>query len=256
LPKKPPTPKQLRRVARERFLKVRRAGSAFERQLTSVSRQVGSIVEGFAESPVTSMAALRAALLRYAEFIRPWARAVTMQMHKRVAKRDLVSWVELGRTMGQELRKEIMYAPTGKAMREALAEQVNLITSLPIEAAERVHKLTTAGIIEGTRASEIEKEILETGHVTLSRARLIARTEVARTASLLVESRARFVGSEGYTWRTSLDERVRPEHRKLEGKFIMWDDPPVAGPNGMRYHAGQGPACRCYCEPLLPDKIQ
>lgn len=254
--KKPLSPRQLRKLARERFLKVRGAGSAFERQLTSVSRQVGSIVEGFAESPVTSMAALRAALLRYAEFIRPWARAVTMQMHKRVAKRDLVSWVELGRTMGQELRKEIMYAPTGKAMREALAEQVNLITSLPIEAAERVHKLTTAGIIEGTRASEIEKEILETGHVTLSRARLIARTEVARTASLLVESRARWIGSESYIWRTSHDSDVRPSHRKLDGKVFEWDDPPVSEETGERSNPGQIWNCRCWAEPILPDKIQ
>jgi len=251
-----PTRSELRK-SRERFLRPRKAEIAYQRQLTAVAKQVGSIIQGFApDGVVTDMPALRASLLRYAEVLRPWARTVTATMHGSVAKRDAIAWNRLSREMGRTLRKEIATAPIGQALREAMAIQVKLITSLPVEAAERVHKLTTEGIINATRANEIAKEIMRSGAVTASRAQLIARTEVARTSSLLVESRARHIGSSHYIWRTVLDGRVRKEHRRLEGKVIAWDDPPIAGEDGMRYHAGQGPRCRCFSEPIIPETVK
>lgn len=251
-----PTRSELRK-ARERFLRPRNAEIAYQRQLTAVAKQVGAIVKGFApDGVVTDLPALRASLLRYAEVLRPWARTVTATMHGKVAKRDATAWNRLAREMGRTLRREIESAPIGKALREAMAIQVKLITSLPTEAAERVHKLTTEAIINATRSDEIAKEIMRSGAVTASRAQLIARTEVARTSSLLVESRARHIGSSHYIWRTVLDGRVRKEHRRLEGKVIAWDDPPVAGPDGMKYHAGQGPRCRCFAEPIIPESVR
>ena len=132
-------------------------------------------------------------------------------------------------------------------------EQVTLITSLPTKAAERVHNLTIEALSNSTRASEVAKEILATGNVTESRANLIARTEVARTASLITESRAVHIGSEGYFWRTAGDSDVRHEHRLLSGKYIKWNDPPVASADGTRAHAGQIYNCRCWPEPVLPE---
>jgi SPP1 gp7 family putative phage head morphogenesis protein len=248
-----PTKAQIRRIARERFAKARKAESGFERQLNSVAKQVGSLVRGFApEGVVPDIAALRSALHRYSEILKPWARAVSEKMQRQVALRDAKSWRELGATMGREMRREIATAPVAQSMRELLASQVELITSLPMEAAERVHRLSTEALMNSSRADEIAKEILRSGEVTKSRAQLIARTEVARTASVLVETRSKNVGSDAYIWRTSGDSAVRKEHRRLEGKVIRWDAPPIAGPDGMRYHAGQGPNCRCFAEPILP----
>jgi len=138
-----------------------------------------------------------------------------------------------------------------------LKEQVDLITSLPREAAERVHELTLKNITSGMRPETLAKEILRTGDVTVSRAVLIAVTETSRTASLLTQVRAMNIGAEGYIWRTAKDADVRPEHRALEGKFVRWNDPPIAGKGkggaDQHYHAGQGPRCRCWMEPVLPD---
>lgn len=244
------SPRELRKIARDRFLRARQAETGFRRDLFSVANQVDALVRGWA--PLHDIPGLRAALQRYAEIIPPWARAVTANMHARVAQRDLTSWVELGRTMGHELRKVIAGAPVGEAMREAMAVQVHLITSLPLEAAERVHKLSVKAITESTRASEIEKLILQTGHVTRGRARTIARTEVARTSSLLMESRARYVGSTHYIWHTSQDADVRPSHRHLNRRTFAWDDPPVSEEGGERSHPGQIWNCRCWAEPILP----
>lgn len=255
LPPKKLTEQQLRRAARERFLKARRAEGNYQRQLASVSKRIGTIVKRFApRGQVMDLTGLTATLTRYAEILRPWARAVTARMHADVSKRDATSWMELAREMGGILRKEIFTQPTGHIMREALHEQVELITSLPREAALRVHRLTTEGLIQAGRASEIATEIMKTGAVTLGRARTIARTETSRTASLLLEARAQSIGSESYRWHTVGDSDVRPEHRRLNGKVFRWDDPPVAAKTGERANPGCIWNCRCYAEPILPDQ--
>jgi SPP1 gp7 family putative phage head morphogenesis protein len=247
----------LRKQARQRFQQAYRAEREFARQLTAVGKQVGMLVRGFApEGGLNDAAALVTALKRYAEQIRPWATAVTQHMQYVVGKKDAKAWFALGRSMGQSIRKEIEETPTGEMLRRTLREQVDLITSLPVEAAERVQKLTVRGIMEATRAKEVEADILRTGDVTVARARTIARTEVARTASLLTQARAEYIGSPGYIWRTSTDGEVRPWHKKLEGTVVRWDRPPVVAADGHRAHAGQDVNCRCWPEPIIPDDLE
>lgn len=243
-----------RKAARERFMRARKAEIRYERQLRAIAKQVGVIVKGFAPNGrVRAPAELSAALNRYAEVIKPWARSVSERMISDVDQRDAKAWSQLGQELGYHLRGEIEGAQIGNPMRARLAEQVSLITSLPIQAAERVHKLTVEAMMDGRRADEIAKEILRSGKVTESRAQLIARTEVARTAATLVQTRSEFVGSEGYIWRTVRDSDVRQEHKDLEGTYILWTKPPIAGSNGERAHAGMIYNCRCWAEPVLPD---
>src|ERR1039458_1626629 len=222
-----------RSILRERFNLARKTESSFGRQLRSVASNIEMIIRHAMphfESPadlIDQFDPLKKALEQYAILITPWARSVSERMIAQVSRRDASAWARLGETMGIALKKEISTAPTGQALRGYLQEQVHLITSLPLEAAERVHKMTLQGIAEGTRASEIAKKILETGKVTKSRAMLIARTEVARTASAFVMVRAQHVGSESYIWQTSKDEDVRKSHREMQGRVIRWDTPPV-----------------------------
>lgn len=168
-----------------------------------------------------------------------------------VNRRDEQAWMTHAKELSRALQQEIRSAPTGETMRALMAEQVGLIKSIPIEAAERVHKLTIEGLESSSRASEISKAIQASGEVAKSRADLIARTEVARTASALTEARALHVGSPGYIWKTSGDSDVRDSHRKMNGQFVRWDDPPTL--DGMTGHAGQFPNCRCYPEPVIPE---
>ena len=254
------SPRQLARrrrlLARERFKRARLAERAYARRLSAVAKQVGELIKGMtpknAPVPVTQ---IKMALSRYADMLRPWAESVARSLISEVGQRDERAWAELGREVGRSLRSEIRNAPTGQAMQKIMNEQVDLIQSLPRKAAERVHYVVIKGISEGQRADVVAEEVLKTGKVTKSRAMLIARTETTRAASALVEARARFIGSEGYIWRTAGDADVRDEHKKLEGKYIPYDRPPVAGTNGMRYHAGAGPNCRCWQEPVVPDRL-
>ena len=137
-----------------------------------------------------------------------------------------------------------------EVMKALLAEQVALIQSIPLEAAQRVHRLTLAGLEASTRFQEIAAEIRRSGEVAQSRSILIARTEVSRTATTLTQARAQSVESPGYTWTTSHDGTVRPSHKAMDGKFVAWDKPPTL--DGMTGHAGCYPNCRCFPLVVLP----
>jgi SPP1 gp7 family putative phage head morphogenesis protein len=246
-----------RERVRERrvFANAHKAEERYARQLRAVAHQVGALARFYRKGDPASAHWVIAAMRRYAETLWPWAVAVSERMLVDVQRRDEAAWARLGRQMGQALRKEIREAPTGELMQALLHEQAGYITSLPLDAAHRVHTWTLRGIEGAERPERVAAEIYNTGEVTKSRANLIARTEVARTASTLVQARATFVGSEGYIWRTSDDADVRREHRRLNGKYFRWDDPPVSGSNGERAHAGQIYNCRCVPEPVIPDEV-
>ncbi len=232
------------------FAQARNAETQYSRQLRKIAAHIGHLVGGFDLGEPGMPSLIERALRRYAEVLRPWADSVGKRMVTDVANRDRQAWAELSETIGRELQREIATAPMGAVLQEAMARQVHYITSLPLDAAERVHKLTLAGISEGTRAAEVAAEIARSGAVSVSRARLIARTEVSRTATLLTQARAQHIGSTAYTWCTSHDGDVRPSHKRMAGKIVLWADEPVL--DGLRGHAGTLPSCRCYPEPIIP----
>lgn len=245
-----------RAKARERFARSRRAEAEFSSRLKQVARVIGEIVKSFdPNGTLEDFFHLRNTLQKYGELLHPWARKVSARMVSEVARRDADAWSEHGKSMGRALRREIEHAPIGETMRSMMNQQVDLITSLPHSAAERVHKLTIEGISSGRRAEDIVEEIQRTGKVTRSRAMTIARTETTRTSTMLTAARATFVGSTHFIWRTAGDSDVRPRHKKLEGRAFEWDDPPVTGENGEVSLPGAIYNCRCYAEPIIPDQL-
>lgn len=235
------------------FTKARKVEGQYARQLRQVARAIAQLTKGVYVPEDPASASLLAQLLdRYAETLKPWATAVGVRMVAEVEARERAQWNEVSRAIGKGLRREIEEAPVGGVVRQRMADQVDLITSIPRDAAQRVHKLTTEGLYQGRRASEIAKEIQATGEVSESRAMLIARTEVSRTAVELTRARALHVGSTEFIWRTAGDSDVRPSHRALNGKRFRWDDPPECDPG---YHALPGGIfnCRCFCEPVIDD---
>jgi SPP1 gp7 family putative phage head morphogenesis protein len=233
-------------------VRSRKAEIQYAAQLRRVAKQVGQLVGMFSPGDASLLPTMTTMLDRYSEALTDWATRTATKMLEEVNQRDMQSWLGLAGEMSVALRDEIRNAPTGQLFRGLLDEQVDLIKSLPRQAAKRVHELTIKGLEDSTRASEIAKEIMRSGEVTVSRANLIARTEVARTASTLTQARAEHIGSEGYIWRTSKDSDVRHSHKEMEGKFIRWDSPPTLS-DGTKTHAGQIYNCRCYPEPVIPE---
>ncbi|MDB5448411.1 MAG: putative head morphosis protein [Phenylobacterium sp.] len=238
---------------RSAFIRTRKAEVQYGRQLRKLAKHIGDLIDGmWVPDDLSAADQIAEAMQRYSRTIEPWARSVASRMLADVAARDRKAWKAVSAEMGRLLHEEIANAPTGQLMQQRLADQVSLITSLPPEAAARVHTLTLEGITLGRRAADIATEIGRSGEVSASRAMTIARTEVGRTATELTAVRAQAVGSTMFVWRTAGDADVRASHRALNGRAFRWDDPPECDPG---HHALPGAIwnCRCIPEPILPD---
>lgn len=231
------------------FGRVRKAEKHYAIQLRKIARHIGDIIRGHSPGPE-----LQRMLRDYSRLIEPWARTVAASVTADIFRRDSAEWKKASKELGRLLEQEVQSAPTGEAVRGFLNEQVRLITTMPLNAAERVHKLTLEAQVGSKRASEVAAELLRSGEVAISDANRIARTEVARTASGFTMVRAQHIGSEGYIWRTAGDSDVRKSHREMEGKFIRWDTIPTLS-DGTKTHAGMIYECRCYPEPVIPEII-
>ncbi len=239
------------RQAKAAFHRARRAERQYGAHLRHIARLIGQLIRSMDPTTLEGATPIRVALEQYAEQLTPWARAVASRMIADVAARDRKEWRKLSDEIGTELSRQLDRTELGEKVQALLDEQVRLIRSMPLEAAQRVHRLAMKTQTEGGRAKSLVAEIMRTGEVTRSRAELIARTEVGRASTVITQVRAESIGSNGYIWRTVGDSDVRPSHRKMNGKFVRWDRPPTL--DKLTGHAGALPNCRCYCEPVIPD---
>ncbi len=241
-------------VATAEWDRARRAEVQYSIQLRKIARHVADIIKGLGVDSPEAAEAVAEALRRYERLLHPWAKTAARRMVTEVAARNDKLWRKVSAEMGRSIKTTFAEEHgIGERYRQLMAEQVNLITSIPREAAERVHHLVTQGVVKGVRFTEIAKEIERGGEVSKSRATLIARTETGRVVTALCQARAESLGSTGYTWRTMKDAQVRPSHKAMEGRFVAWDSPPTL--DKLTGHAGSVPACRCYCEPSLPKNF-
>ena len=147
---------------------------------------------------------------------------------------------------------------TGQIIQKQVMENVLLIKTLPNDVAQKVVNDIAENALKGARAESIEKIIRDkTDQHSRASARLIARTETAKTMSALTKARCEQLGLRWYIWRTALDgTRVRLSHRIMEGVLVNWNNPPapeeLVGEKSVgHYHAGNIWNCRCYSEPVL-----
>ena len=147
---------------------------------------------------------------------------------------------------------------TGQIIQKQVMENVLLIKTLPNDVAQKVVSDILENSLKGARAESTEKIIRDkTDQHARASARLIARTETAKTMSALTKARCEQLGLRWYIWRTALDgTRVRLSHRIMEGVLVNWNNPPapeelVGEKSAGHYHAGNIWNCRCYSEPVL-----
>jgi SPP1 gp7 family putative phage head morphogenesis protein len=247
-------------IARANAMRARRAESRFAVNLRRIARHIDDIVRGMLgiEPTAAELADIQTQLDAYTRLIEPWARTTARRMLADVERRDAAGWHRLGQEINRALRAEIETVPIKDMLDRLLETQVELITSLPREASERVHRLNVEmvharslkAVVGGRRWEDIVKDIMATGDVTRSRANTIARTEVSRTASEIQATRAKGLDSEGFIWRTARDRDVRPLHKRYEGKYFTWNNPPPLddGESGL---PGTIYNCRCWAEPVI-----
>lgn len=250
--KRPPSP-------RNGALYARRVTSRYASSLRKIAKHIADFGKSVSLDRPETIAEFINAMNGYARVITPWARAQGARMAGQVDQRDKQYWKEYAADMGSAVRHELETAPTGRVMRESIARQVDLITSLPTEAAENVHQLALGAVSTGMRAAEVSDRIILEGKLDTAiknpkaRANTIARTEVSRAQTEFYKARAAVMGSTQYIWRTVGDARVRDTHEAMEGMVCDWAHPPA--PEGKQhYHPGCFPNCRCWAEAILPEE--
>lgn len=237
--------------------KVSGVQSSYSKALRGVARRIGEMVDLYDPEDYTSLSSLQTLLRRYAKALKPWAARVAASMLADVNRKDQAMWERLSGEIGAQMRFDIRKTHVGTTIRQLMQEQVDLITSLPLEASERVHKLAIEGLQGERRARDIAKMIYASQEVTKSRAVLIARTEVSRAATVLSQVRAGQAGITHYIWRTAGDGTVREGHKAMEGKVCEWAHPPAVNENGRIYYHHPGAIWNCFPGETLvtPGKV-
>lgn len=216
-------------------------------------QRIAQIVQSVISSHVTpdgridDVAQLTTQLAKYSDSLVPWARTFWGQILNRQQKLLNGDWKKAGIVIPPD-------SPMVRAMIERqIQEQVDLITTLPKSAALNAQELAVkAATTSGGRAEAYIEQLqgLKPGYPEYA-ARRLARTEIARTQSLIVKTQAEEVGIRQYIWRTAKDEDVRDAHADLDGKVFSFDDPPDIPGEGA-HGPGEIWNCRCWAEPLLP----
>lgn len=221
---------------------------ATEREMRRRCKQVAREVARITSSGQDATSIVYA-LEEYGQLIGPWADEVMLHIVEMSDAQNLNMWRELSGKLADKLQTLTTRDAVAQAIRDLSLEGARLIKSIPTDIAVEVETAAQAAAITGTRHEALSDYIASRGGVAQSRAELIARTETARQTTILTQTRAVSIGSDGYIWRTADDGRVRPSHAAMDGKFVKWSDPPVL--DGLRGHAGALPNCRCYPEPIV-----
>ncbi len=137
-------------------------------------------------------------------------------------------------------------------------ENAGYIKTIPSLFAQKATEIAVEEQNKGERATVVKNKILELySDLTETEAQRIARTEVSKASSQLIQLRSKAVGLDWYIWRTSKDQRVRHSHDIMEGVIVNFNNPPnpekLAGEKyeyGV-YNAGEIFNCRCYPEPIV-----
>ena len=103
-------------------------------------------------------------------------------------------------------------------------------------------------VTQGCSIQDIAADIMKRTTMAYNHAKLIANDQTGTIISDLNTYRNKQAGAESYIWQTMEDDRVRPAHRKLDGKQFDYDDP-NGGDDGQL--PGQPINCRCVGTPVF-----
>lgn len=130
-------------------------------------------------------------------------------------------------TVGVEILEDYY---TGSFSQEILdqwiEENVNLITSIPLDSLAEMKTIAKSGFSEGKSTTRIMKEIQKTYGMSRSKASLLSRDQMGKLNAKLTQAQQKDAGVEEYIWETTGDGRVRQCHKELNGKKFRWDNPP------------------------------
>lgn len=242
--------------AKPSFGQNRRLEIEYRNLLKSVGKKTNAIVKRYnPDNPDSAIRATRE-LEILSNSIRDWARDKIAVVIYNLNSDSERKWQKHSSLIGQQLRLALRKRPLSPLMKRYLEENLTLLQSLPSQAAVRIQKIALEAVKTGGRSKSLIGEIQRIAEVTENKAKLIARTEVSRMTTGLIQARAEALEIDWYVWRTSEDARVRSSHDLMENVLVNWSDAPSpellkGKKSNGNYHAGCTFNCRCFPTPLI-----
>jgi len=196
---------------------------------------------------------LRGIFLSIAEFIKPKVKETIIQMEtigNEISNFNQEQFQKVNRSVfGIDIFVDQPYLTD---QLELFSRQnAQLITSIPEQDLLQVAGIVERGLQQGTRFTNVARDIQKRFGITMRRANLIARDQTTKLNSSLTQLRQESAGITHYIWQTAGDERVRPTHRANDGKKFSWDKPPAT-----TGHPGHDINCRCVAIPVMEGIIE
>ena len=142
-----------------------------------------------------------------------------------------------------------------EAIRREYTDNLNkYIKKLTIDSTTRLREKVQEQVSQGYRASSLLDVIHAQKGVSDRHALFIAKQEISLLTSTYRDARYKEAGINKYIWASTHDNRVRHDHKILDGKVFNFNRPPVTNQaTGARNNPGYDFGCRCRAVPILPD---
>lgn len=164
-------------------------------------------------------------------------------------RRHTKAWMKAAqKAFGVDISAVVKEEDLDDYLEQAGLRWAGLIQGLSDDLVKWVQVATQDALIQGKSTKTLQAAIRDRLGVADSRARLIARDQVAKLNSDLTRRRHQDAGLDDYIWRTSQDERVRSRHKKLEGNKYRYGEP-TGAEEGLP--PGQPIQCRCVAQPYV-----
>ena len=151
-----------------------------------------------------------------------------------------------------EIPKDLSPA-SAQIIRDTYSTNLNLdVKRWTDEAILELRQRVEENVDEGYRADRLQAMILAQYGVTKRKAKFLARQETSLLVSKYRQERYTGAGINRYKWSTSHDERVRKDHKDLNGQIFSYDSPPIVDrATGRRGNPGEDFGCRCVAVPII-----
>lgn len=151
-------------------------------------------------------------------------------------------------TIGIDIAAVVSQEDLADLLQMAAGRNAALIKGLADDVIQRVQRASYDAILQGKTVKEMRSELTKQFGIADSRAKLIARDQVAKLTSDMNRIRHVQAGVTSYVWMSSRDERVRERHKKLDGIEYEYGKP-TGAEQGLP--PGQPIACRCVARGIV-----
>jgi SPP1 gp7 family putative phage head morphogenesis protein len=154
---------------------------------------------------------------------------------------------------GLSIKTKVTTPEMREIMTASVAENVNLIKSIPQQYLQKVTGSIMRSITTGSGLMDLKTDITKYDGMTERRAENIALDQTRKAYNSINAKRAQKVGIEKFEWiHSGGGLHPREDHIALDGQIFSYDDLPIIDENtGETGLPGQAPNCKCTQRPII-----